>query len=182
MTVAAYAALLIALPVILYQLYAFVLPAFTPQERRVALPLLLLVPFLFIGGVVFGYYVVLEKAIDFLLGFNADQFNTEIRARDYYGFVALSLMALGALFQIPVAVLVLTRAGIVTTDQLRRNRRYAILVIAIAAALLPTVDPVTMILEMIPLIVLFELSILLARAFGGRSQDSSEPVPTPEGP
>ena len=181
MTVAAYAALLIALPVILYQVYAFVLPAFTPQERKVALPLLLLVPVLFIGGVVFGYFVVLEKAIDFLLGFNADQFNTEIRARDYYGFVALSLMALGALFQIPVAVLVLTRAGIVTTDQLRKHRRYAILGIAVAAALLPTVDPVTMLLEMIPLIVLYELSILLARAFGGRSRDASEPVPTAEG-
>ena len=181
MTVAAYAAFLIALPVILYQLYAFVLPAFTEHERRVALPLLLLVPVLFTGGVVFGYFVVLEKAIDFLLGFNADQFNTEIRARDYYGFVALSLMALGGLFQIPVAVLVLTRAGVVTTDQLRKNRRYAILVIAVAAALLPTVDPVTMLLEMIPLVVLFELSILLARAFGGRSSESSEPVPSAEG-
>ena len=180
MTVSAYAALMIALPVILYQLYSFVLPAFTPQERRVAIPLLLLVPILFIGGVVFGYFVVLEKAIEFLLGFNADQFNTEIRARDYYGFVALSLMALGALFQIPVAVLVLTRAGIVTTDQLRANRRYAILLIAVLAALLPTVDPVTMMLEMIPLIVLFELSILLARVFGGRSE-SSEPVPSAEG-
>ena len=182
MTVAAYAALMIALPVILYQLYAFILPAFTPEERRVAIPLLMLVPVLFIGGVVFGYFVVLEKAIDFLLGFNADQFDTEIRARDYYGFVALSLMALGALFQIPVAILVLTRAGIVTTDQLRANRRYAILLIAVLAALLPTVDPVTMMLEMIPLIVLFELSILLARAFGGRSQDASEPVPSAEGP
>lgn len=180
MTVSAYAALLISLPVLLYQAYAFLLPAFTPEERRVALPLLLLVPVLFAGGVLFGYYVVLEKAIDFLLGFNADQFNTEVRARDYYGFVSLSLMALGALFQIPVAVLILTRAGVVTTDQLRKNRRYAILVIAVAAALLPTVDPVTMLLEMIPLVVLFELSILLARVFGRRSEEPGEPAATTE--
>jgi sec-independent protein translocase protein TatC len=182
MTVAAYTALVIAMPVLLYQIYAFVLPAFTPRERRVALPLLILIPVLFVGGVVFGYYVVLEKAIDFLLGFNSDQFNTEIRARDYYGFVSLALIAMGLLFQIPVAVLALTRVGIVTTAQLRKNRGYAILVIAVLAALLPTVDPVTMLIEMIPLVVLFELSILLARVFEHSSrEEQDEPDVPPEG-
>ena len=87
LTNAAYFALLIALPVILYQLYAFVLPAFSPQERRVATPLLLMVPVLFIPGVVFCYFVVLTPALHFLLNFNADEFNTQVRARDYYSFV-----------------------------------------------------------------------------------------------
>ena len=86
LTTAAYFAFLIALPVILYQLYAFVLPAFSPEERRVATPLLLMVPVLFIIGVVFCYFVVLTPALQFLLNFNADEFNTQVRARDYYSF------------------------------------------------------------------------------------------------
>ncbi len=180
--VSAYGGLLLSLPVILYQLYAFVLPAFSPTERKVAFPLLLMVPVLFVGGVLFGYFVVLEPALDFLLNFNAEEFTTALRARDYYGFVGLSLIALGLLFQVPVGVLGATRLGVVTPDGLRRNRRYAILVIAILAALLPTVDPVTMLLEMAPLVVLYELSILLASAFGRRSADVAERVASPQSP
>jgi sec-independent protein translocase protein TatC len=180
-TVSAYAAILISLPVILYQLYAFILPAFTPGERRVALPLLLMVPFLFIGGVVFGYYVVLPAALKFLLHFNTDQFRVEIRARDYYGFVSMTLIACGLLFQIPVGILGLNRLGIVTPRQLRKNRRYAILVIAVLAMLLPGVDPVTMLIEMVPMIVLYELSILLAVAFGRPSEPASDQVVSAEG-
>ena len=170
--VSAYAALLLSMPVILYQLYAFVLPAFSPAERRVTLPLLLMVPFLFVAGVVFGYYVVLPKAVQFLLSFNADEFNTLVRARDYYSFASLSLIAIGVLFQIPVGVLAVTRLGIVSPEQLRRNRRYAVLIIAVVAMLLPGVDPVSMLISMLPLYVLYEFSILLAVAFG---RPSGEP-------
>src|SRR5256885_4501358 len=173
-TLAAYAAILISLPVVLYQLYAFILPAFTPGERRVAMPLLLMVPFLFIGGVVFGYYVVLPAALKFLLHFNTDQFQVQIRARDYYSFVTMTLVACGLLFQIPVGILGLNRMGIVTPRQLRKNRRYAILVIAVVAMLLPGVDPVSMLIEMVPMIVLYELSILLAVAFGRPSDVVSD--------
>jgi sec-independent protein translocase protein TatC len=180
-TTSAYAAILLALPVLLYELYAFVIPAFSPTERRVAFPLLLMVPVLFVAGVAFAYFVVLPPAIDFLLSFNADEFNTQVRARDYYSFVALSLIALGLLFQVPVGILALVRLGITTPRQLRKNRRYAILGIAVAAALLPTVDPVTLLLEMVPLIVLYELSILLAQAFGRPSTDVPEPVTSAEG-
>ena len=180
-TLSAYAAILVALPVVLYQLYAFILPAFTPNERRVAMPLLLMVPFLFIGGVVFGYYVVLPAALKFLLHFNTDQFRVEIRARDYYSFVTMTLVACGLLFQIPVGILGLNRMGIVTPRQLRKNRRYAILVIAVIAMLLPGVDPVSMLIEMVPMIVLYELSILLAVAFGRPSEDVPERVASAEG-
>ena len=176
MTVSAYFAILLALPVILYQLYAFVLPAFTPKEKRVARPLLLLVPILFISGAVFGYFVVVPAALDFLLDFNADQFQNEIRARDYYSFIALTLISMGALFQIPVGILALTKLGITTPQKLRKNRRYAILVIAVLAAMLPGVDPITMLIEMVPLVVLFELSILLAAAFGRPSADAEAEV------
>jgi sec-independent protein translocase protein TatC len=179
--VSAYGAILLALPIVLYQLYAFVLPAFSPTERRVALPLLLLVPFLFIGGVCFGYFLVLPTGIDFLLGFNADQFDTELRARDYYSFVALFLVTLGLLFQIPVGLLAATKLGITTPEKLRRGRRYAILVMAVLAAMLPTVDPVTMIIEMVPLYILYELSILLTSAFGRPSAEVSERLASAEG-
>ena len=164
LTNAGYFALILALPVILYQVYAFVLPAFSPTERRVATPLLLMVPFLFVGGVVFCYFVVLTPATDFLLSFNADEFNTQIRARDYYSFVTLTMVAMGLGCQVPIAILALVRLGITTPQKLRKNRRYAILVIAIVASFLPTIDPVTLILEMVPLIILYELSILLAAA------------------
>jgi sec-independent protein translocase protein TatC len=166
LTVSAYFAILLALPIILYQLYAYILPAFSDAERRVLTPLLLLAPLLFIGGVVFAYFVVMPPAIDFLVNFNDDTFNNQLRAREYYTFFATMLIAMGLLFELPLAILAITRLGIVTPDQLAANRRYAIMVIAVLAALLPTIDPVTLLLEMVPIILLFELSILLARAFG----------------
>jgi sec-independent protein translocase protein TatC len=163
-TNAAYAAILLALPIVLYQLYAFVLPAFSPTEKRVARPLMLMVPVLFIAGVLFCYFVVLPPATDFLLSFNASEFNTQVRARDYYSFATLTMLAMGLGFQVPVLILALVRLKIVTIEQLRHNRRYAILVIAVLAALLPTIDPITMLLEMVPLLLLYELSIVLAAA------------------
>jgi sec-independent protein translocase protein TatC len=181
-TNSAYAALLIALPVILYQLYAFVLPAFSPTERRVALPLLMLVPVLFIAGVVFCYFVVLTPALQFLLNFNADQFNVQVRAKDYYSFVTLVMVAMGIGFQVPVALLAACRIGVTTPDKLAKNRRYAILVIAVVAALLPTIDPLTLVLEMLPMIALYELSIVLARSFGRPPEDVAERMASAEGP
>lgn len=164
--VSAYGALLLSLPVILYQAYAFILPAFSPRERKVAVPLLLMVPFLFVGGVLFAYFVVLEPALDFLLGFNSEEFTTALRARDYYGFVGMVMIALGLFFQVPVGIIGLTRLGIVTPEQLAKNRRYAILVIAILAALLPTIDPISLLLIMTPMIILYEGSIQLAKLIG----------------
>jgi sec-independent protein translocase protein TatC len=182
MTVSAYAAILLALPVVLYQLYAFVLPAFSPRERRAVMPLLLLVPVLFAGGVAFGYFVVLDRAVDFLLNFNNDQFNIQIRARDYYSFVSLALVALGLLFQMPVVILGITRLGITSPQRLRRSRRYAVLVIAVVAMVAsPGGDPVTMLIMMIPLLVLYELSIVLAAAFGSPPEESVDTAPAPEG-
>ena len=180
-TVVAYAAIVIAMPVVLYQIYAFVLPAFTATERNVATPLLLMIPLLFTGGAAFGYFLVLPAAIKFLLHFNADQFNTQIRARDYYGFVSMTLLACGVVFQVPVGILAATRLGIVTPERLSKNRRYAILVSAVVAAALPGVDPVSMLLEMVPLIVLYELSILLAKAFGRPSGEAAERIASAEG-
>jgi sec-independent protein translocase protein TatC len=181
MTVCAYAALLVALPVVLYQVYAFVLPAFSPAERRLALPLLVLVPVLFIAGVVFAYFFVLPPAIHFLLNFNEDQFNVQVRARDYYSFVTMTLLAMGVVFQIPMGILAVTRMGIATPRQLREWRRYAYLLCAVVAAALPGVDPVSMVIEMVPLILLYELSIVLASLFGQPGNRTAPSVPPAEG-
>ncbi|MTD45579.1 twin-arginine translocase subunit TatC [Conexibacter sp. W3-3-2] len=173
LTVALYFALLFAMPLLLYQLYAFVLPAFSPEERRVALPLMSMVPVLFITGVVFGYFVVLPPATQFLQNFNSDAFNVLVQANDYYKFAVLALAGLGLLFQLPVAILAATRVGIVTPLQLRKNRRYSLLIIAVVAMLLPGTDPVTMLISMAPLLVLYEASIWLAVLFNrGRPQES----------
>jgi sec-independent protein translocase protein TatC len=160
--VVAYAALLLSLPLLLYQAYAFILPAFSPRERQVAFPLMLMVPFLFVAGVVFAYYMVLPNAIGFLQNFNGDSYDILLQARDFYGFEVMVLIAMGVLFQVPIGILAATRMGIVTPKQLRQGRRYAIVIIAVIAMLLPGQDPVTMLSLMAPLVVLYEVSILLA--------------------
>ncbi len=178
LTLVLYSAILITLPILLYQAYAFILPALTPNEKRTILPILLMVPVLFILGVVFAYFVVVPAAIKFLLNFNDDQFNIQIRAREYYSFFSLSLLSVGILFQIPIGILAVTRLGIVTPDQLAKNRRYAILVIAVLAMLLPGTDPITMLLSMLPLVLLFEFSLIVARVLGRPSREAgSDPEP-----
>ena len=177
--IAAYGAFVLSLPVILYQVYAFVLPAFSDSERKVIWPFLVAIPILFVAGVAFAYFVVLPAAIKFLLNFNEAEFVIEVRARDYYRFLGVMCIALGLLFQIPIGVLAITRLGIVTPRQLAENRRYVILGISIVAAALPGGDPISMILIMIPLILLYEASILLARRFGEPAEQglaSSEPA------
>jgi sec-independent protein translocase protein TatC len=164
-TVAFYFALLISMPLILYQLYAFVLPAFSPEERKVALPLMLMIPVLFIAGVLFGYYLVLPAAVRFLQNFNSDQFNILLQAKDYYKFAVLTLVASGIVFQVPVGVLALTRLGVVTPQFLTRNWRYAVVILTVIAVLLPGTDPVSTMIECIPLYLLYGLSIVLSRFF-----------------
>jgi sec-independent protein translocase protein TatC len=175
-TVSAYAAILISLPVLLYELYAFLAPVVSPDQRRVAVPLLLMVPFLFAAGVVFSYLVVLPAAVRFLLNFNDDQFNVLVRAKDYYGFAAMALLSMGVLFQMPVVAVGAARLGVVTVDQLRKNRKVAYFGCAVVAMLLPGVDPVSMIIEMVPLVLLYEASVVMAAVFGGHAADATDPA------
>jgi sec-independent protein translocase protein TatC len=164
------AAVLLVLPILLYHAYAFVLPAFSPRERQVAVPLMLAAPFLFIAGVAFAYYLALPKAISFLQNFNDDNFDILIQARDLYSFSIMVMGVMGLLFQVPIGLVGITRAGIVSTAQLRAGRRYAFLAIAVIAMLLPGQDPVTMVIMMLPLIVLYEASILVASLLDRRAE------------
>lgn len=172
LTVAFWFALLFSLPVLLYQAYAFVLPAFSPRERRLALPLMLTIPFLFLAGVAFGYFLVLPPAISFLQNFNDANFDVLLQAKDYYRFAVLGMISTGLVFQLPVGMLAANAVGIVSARQLRSSWRYAVVAIAIVAAVLPGVDPVTTVILMVPLLLLYGLSILLLEIADRRRGDA----------
>ena len=166
-------AVLLALPVVLYELYGFLLPAFSPDQQRAATPVMLAIPLLFVLGVAFGYFVVLPAAVRFFVNFNSAEFNVLVQANQYYRFAAVTLLAMGLVFQVPVGILAVTRAGIVSVRQLRRNRRYALLACGLVAAFLPG-DAVTLVLETAPLYLLFEGSLLVAAVAGRRQTRRAE--------
>jgi sec-independent protein translocase protein TatC len=122
---------------------------------------MLMVPLLFLAGLAFGYWLVLPPAISFLQNFNDTNFDVLIQAKEYYRFEFLALLSTGLVFQLPVGLLALNAAGIVSARMLRASWRYAIVAIAVIAAILPGVDPVTTVILMVPLLLLYLLSILL---------------------
>jgi sec-independent protein translocase protein TatC len=172
LTVSLIFALILSLPVLLHQLYAFMMPALDPKHRRRMMPLTVAVPFLFIAGVAFGYVVVLPAAVHFFQNFNSGQFNVLVQASQYYKFAATTMLAMGLLFEVPVAILAVTSAGVITPRQLRHNRRYAIGACALVAAVLPG-DAITMLLETVPLYLLFEVGVLFA-SFAERRQNARD--------
>ena len=163
LTVCAYFALLLALPILLYEAYAYVIPALNPEERRVAVPVMMAAPFLFMAGVVFTYFVVLPAAVHFLQGYNSDKFDILVQAKAYYTFEILTMLGIGLAFQLPLGLLALQRIGAISARTLTRNWRYAIVIIAIIAAAMPGADPVTTGLETLPLVILFIASIVLLK-------------------
>jgi sec-independent protein translocase protein TatC len=185
LTVTLVFALIFSLPVILFELYGFVLPALSQSERRAVRPLLTAIPFLFVAGALFGYFVVMPAAVRFLQNFNSSQFEVMVQANQYYQFAATVILAMGLVFQVPVAVVGATRAGLVTPRQLRKGRRYAIVACAAVAAFLPG-DAITLLLETIPLYVLYEASILVAsftaRRDAARERAWGSDGDSPEGP
>jgi sec-independent protein translocase protein TatC len=196
-TVTLYFALIISLPIILLELYGFIMPALDPRERRIAVPLLTAVPFLFVAGVMFGYFIVLPAAVRFFVNFNSSEFNVLVQASQFYGFAATVLLAMGLVFQVPVLILGATRLGIVTPQQLRKHRRYAVVACAAVAAFLPG-DVITLVLETVPLYLLYEASILVASFVGrgdagpgeegtttsirGSRHPADDPAPPPDHP
>ena len=163
LTVSAYFALLITLPVLLYEAYAFVIPALRPEERRIAVPVMLAAPLLFLTGVAFAYFVVLPPAVHFLQGYNAQNFDILVQAKTYYTFQIFTMLGIGLAFQLPLGLLALQRLGAINAGTLTRNWRYATVIIAVIAAAMPGADPVTTGLEMLPLVVLYLASIVMLK-------------------
>jgi sec-independent protein translocase protein TatC len=177
-TVAFAFALLLGLPLLLTQAWAFIAPAIAPAQRRAVRPLLILASALFAAGVAFGYFLVLPPAVKFLQGFNHGAFNVLVQARDYYRFELMTMLALGAIFEIPVLLLALGRAGVLSSAALRRHRRYALVGLAVLGGVLPGADPVTTLLETLPLFAVYEGSIVLLR-FSDRRSAAARHGPAP---
>jgi len=153
-----------AAPVILYQLWAFLAPALYGHEKKVVLPLLFGATLLFACGVALSYYVVLPFSLSFLLGFQSASLQPMITAKDYFDFATGMSLAFGAVFEMPILIVLLTTFGIVTPAFLVRFRRYAIVLCVIAAAIITPGDAVTATVVLVgPLYGLYEVSILLAR-------------------
>jgi sec-independent protein translocase protein TatC len=157
-----FAGLAIALPIVLYQLWAFLAPAFDEHMQRVVAVAALIGGLLFAAGVIFAYVVVLPKALAFLTNFNEELFEVDIRASYYFSFVLVALLGMGLVFEMPIFVLTLVRLRIVSAAQLRRNWRIGVVVVVVVAILLPTVDPVSLAFEVVPLLGLYFLSVALA--------------------
>jgi sec-independent protein translocase protein TatC len=156
------AGLALALPVLLWQVWAFLAPAVQPHFQRIVLVFVVIATALFATGVVFMYYVVLPRALDFLTSYDDELYDIQIRASYYYSFAALTLIAGGIAFLMPIFVLALVRLRVLTSDRLRSNRRIAFVVLLVFAIMLPTVDPVSLAFEVVPLVLLFELSIWMS--------------------
>ena len=160
--VSLYAGFALALPVVLYQVWAFLAPAMEEHAQRIISGFVAFASALFAGGVAFGYFVVLPKAIGFLTSFNSELFDIEIRASYYFSFVSLALVGLGLVFELPIFILALVRLQVVTAEQLRRNWRLGVFLVVLVAILLPTVDPVSLAFEVVPLLALYAVSVWLA--------------------
>jgi sec-independent protein translocase protein TatC len=162
----------LALPVLLWQLWSFLAPAFEESSQRVVAVFVAFATALLVGGVAFGYWLVLPKALHFLTNFDNDLYTIQIRAKDYFSFALLVLAGVGLVFELPIFVLALVRLGILQTTTLRRNRRMGYFIVAVIAVLLPGIDPVTTTLETVPLVVLYEgsiwLAVLMERRWGVR--------------
>jgi sec-independent protein translocase protein TatC len=156
------AALAITLPVVLWQIWAFLAPAVSPHFERIVLVFVVLATGLFVTGVAFMYAVVLPRALDFLTSFDDEFYDIQIRASYYYTFAAMTLLAGGLAFLMPIFVLALVRLRVLSSTRLRKNRSIAFVVLLVFAILLPTVDPVSLAFEVVPLVLLFELSIWLS--------------------
>jgi sec-independent protein translocase protein TatC len=160
----------LALPVVLWQLWGFFAPALDPRTQRSIRGLTVFAAGLLVMGVGFGYRVGLPSALKFLVHYDHTIYNTQIRAADYISFAVLVLAACGAVFELPIVVLGLVRVRALTAARLRGNRKIGYMIVACIGVALPGVDPLTTIIETIPLAILFEASIWLAVVFERRWQ------------
>jgi sec-independent protein translocase protein TatC len=166
--VAIYAGFLIALPIILWQVWSFFAPAMRENTQRVVAGFVLLAAILLAAGVAFGYWIALPAAVHFLTNYDNALYNIQIRAKDYYSFSALVLLAMAVVFELPIFILGLVRLGIVTAKKLRTSWRVGIVAVTALAVALPGVDPVTTLIELGPLLILYFLTVAVAAVFERR--------------
>ncbi len=167
--------LMLAAPVIIYQFWMFIAPGLYQKERRLLLPIVFLSTLFFVGGSLFGYFIVFPFGFEFFLGFATETIRPLPSMKEYLGFASKLLLAFGLVFELPLVLTFMARLGIVSVGFLKKNRKYALLLFFAGAAILTPPDVVTQIMMALPLMVLYEISILGARVFGKK-----KPVPEPE--
>lgn len=160
--VSMWAAFGVATPVLLWQFWGFARPAFKSESRRAVTVFVLAGTMLFTAGVLFAYFVALPSSVRFLLGYDSHLYDVQIRAKDFYTFSAAVLVSIGAVFELPLVMLALVKFRILTYDRMRKNRRIAYVALTALAVILPGVDPVLTLLEIVPLAILFEATVLIA--------------------
>ena len=176
------AGLMLAAPVVLYQFWMFVAPGLYNEERRLLLPIVFLSTVFFVGGALFGYFVVFPFGFKFFLGFANEHIQALPSMREYLGFAAKLLLAFGLVFEMPLVLTFLARLGIVSVDFLKTHRKYAIVLFFTGAAIITPPDVVTQIMMALPLMLLYEISILGARVFGRKKPPTEEASEETEGP
>jgi sec-independent protein translocase protein TatC len=157
-----YAGFLLALPVILWQGWSFLAPALEEASQRRVIGFVFLATGLLVAGIVFGYFVALPAAVHYLTNYDKHLYDIRIRAHDYYSFATMVMLAMAVVFELPILVIALVRLGILSTARLRRERRLGYFIVACIAVALPGIDPVTTVIEAVPLVILYELSIWLS--------------------
>ena len=174
--------LILASPILIWQLWAFLAPAFTSNEKRWFYPIVLSTTGLFLGGVALAYFLVLPKGLSFLLNFSSGYFNVQNRASDYFTFMALFILAFGVCFELPVVLVLLAKVGVIDDKFLSKNRRYAILILAVAAAVItPSQDAFSMLAMFVPLYILYEVSIVLAKIVQPKREVATAREDPPDG-
>ena len=166
--------MLVTLPMLTYQIYAFAIPAFSREHHRRIRSLALMIPCLFVLGVAFGWFLVVPPALSFLLTFGGSDFEVKLRANEYLQFLTLLLLAMGVIFEMPAVMYTLAKMRIVSARMMRRTWRYAIVILALVAAVLPGADPVSFVFEFVPLLVLYGLSYVLVKGVDRRRAEDDE--------
>jgi len=171
--------IMLASPVLLYQFWMFVAPGLYDREKKLALPILFLSTLFFGGGILFAYFVVFPFGFRFFVGFASETVRPMPAMREYLSFASKLLLAFGLIFEMPMVITLLARLGIVSVAVLRKFRRYAILLFFVVAAILTPPDVISQVLMALPMMLLYEISILGAHLFGRKKTDDD--VDTPGG-
>jgi len=166
--------LIVASPILLYQFWMFVAPGLYKKERSMMVPIVILSSFFFIGGALFGYFVVFPWGFKFFMGFATETIRPLPSMKEYFGFSAKLLLAFGLVFELPLVLTFMAKLGIVSVDFLKKNRKYALLLFFAGAAILTPPDVITQVLMALPLMVLYEISIIGAKIFGKKKPEENK--------
>ena len=165
---------MLAAPVVLYQFWMFVAPGLYKKERSLLVPIVLLSSVFFVGGALFGYFIVFPFGFKFFLGFASETIKPLPSMREYLSFSAKLLLAFGLVFELPLIITFLAKLGLVSVEFLKKNRKYALILFFAGSAILTPPDVVTQIMMAVPLMLLYEISILGARVFGKKKAKESD--------